>query len=87
VILTRRANDAAAAANAARAAITGPVTAHSLDVIDHTGALSRALGASDDSVHIVRPDGHLAAVLPRLEPESIAAAMQRVTGYADDYAE
>jgi hypothetical protein len=86
VILTRRAGDAVAAARAARAASAGPVTAHSLDVIDHMGALGQALGASDDSVHVVRPDGHLAAVLPRLEPESLAAAVRRATGYADDSA-
>lgn len=83
VILTRRAADAAAAAQTARAASTGPVTAYSLDVIDHTGALGQALRASDDSVHVVRPDGHLAAVLRRLEPASLAAALRRATGYAD----
>jgi 2-polyprenyl-6-methoxyphenol hydroxylase-like FAD-dependent oxidoreductase len=86
VILTRRAADAAAAAQAARAAISGPVTAHSLDVIDHTGTLGQALDASDDSVHVVRPDGHLAAVLPRLELRGVAAAVRRATGHDEESA-
>ncbi len=80
VILTRRSGKAAAAAQAARAAISGPVTAHALDVIDHTGALARALGADDDSVHLVRPDGHLAAVLPGLHPAQLGAAVRRAVG-------
>jgi 2-polyprenyl-6-methoxyphenol hydroxylase-like FAD-dependent oxidoreductase len=81
VLLARRPDVAALAEQAGRAAIAGPVTAYSLAVIDHTGALSEELGATGDSVHVVRPDGHLAAVLPRFEPGSVAAAMRRAVGY------
>jgi 2-polyprenyl-6-methoxyphenol hydroxylase-like FAD-dependent oxidoreductase len=80
VVLTARAATAAAAA----AALAGdaPVTAYALEDIDAGGALADALGASADTVHLVRPDGHLAAVLPRLDPANLAAALRRALGAA-----
>jgi hypothetical protein len=36
-----------------------------LPAIDPTGAIRRALQAAEDSAHLVRPDGHLAAVWRR----------------------
>jgi hypothetical protein len=79
VVLTARAATAAAAAALAGDA---PVTAYAFDDIDVGGALAAALGASADSVHLVRPDGHLAAVLPRLDPANLAAALRRALGAA-----
>jgi hypothetical protein len=38
-----------------------PVTSYVLPAIDPTGAVRRALRATADSVHLFRPDGHLAA--------------------------
>jgi hypothetical protein len=80
VVLTARAATAAAAA----AALAGdaPVTAYALEDIDAGGALADALGASADTVHLVRPDGHLAAVLPGFEPDSLTAALRRALGRA-----
>jgi 3-(3-hydroxy-phenyl)propionate hydroxylase len=83
VILARQADDAAAAVQAARTATSGPVTAYSLDVIDSRRALGQALGASDRSLHVVRPDGHLAAVLPGLDLAGVAAAVRRATGQVE----
>jgi 3-(3-hydroxy-phenyl)propionate hydroxylase len=80
VLLTTR----SAAADAARktaAAVTGaPVTAYALEEIDARDVLARALDATGDSVHVVRPDGHLAAVLPGFDPASLAAALHRAVG-------
>ncbi len=80
VLLTRHARTAADAQTAGRAAIAAPVTGYTLDVIDESGGLAVALAADGDSVHVVRPDGHLAAVLPRLEPAELATALRRAVG-------
>ncbi|GAA2151987.1 FAD-dependent oxidoreductase [Actinomadura napierensis] len=59
-----------------------PVAVHALDVIDTTGVLRTALDAGPDTVHLVRPDGHLAAVLPSFDPGAFAAALRRACGRA-----
>jgi len=82
VLLTARAATAAAGLRAAAAAVAAPVTAYALDDIDHRGVLGSALAATPDSVHVVRPDGHLAAVLPRFTPASLASALRRAVGAA-----
>lgn len=80
VLLTERAETAEAARRAATAAVAAPVTAHALQEIDGSGALRRALDATAGSLHVVRPDGHLAAVLPDFEPAGLAAALRRAIG-------
>lgn len=80
VLLTQAAAGATEAAATAAAATKAPVTAYSLAEIDVTGALRLALDARDSSVHLVRPDGHLAAVLPRSEAAALTAAVARMTG-------
>ncbi|MFC4055299.1 FAD-dependent monooxygenase [Actinomadura syzygii] len=57
-----------------------PHEIHSLDDIDAEGVLRTALRAGTDSVHVVRPDGHLAAVLPSFAPDALAAALHRACG-------
>ncbi|MDQ3152560.1 MAG: FAD-dependent monooxygenase [Actinomycetota bacterium] len=57
-----------------------PITGYSLPAIDPAGAVRRALRATADSVHLVRPDGHLAAVLPRLDTAALTAALRRACG-------
>ncbi len=57
-----------------------PVTTYSLPTIDPTGAVRQALRAGADSVHLVRPDGHLAAVLPRRTAAALTAALRRACG-------
>lgn len=80
VLLTERAVTAAAARRAATAAVAAPVTGYALEEIEESGALRTALEATSESVHLVRPDGHLAAVLPEFEPASLTAALRRVVG-------
>lgn len=80
VILTQRSADATAAAELAAAAIGPPTRCLSLGDIDVTGVARQSLDATEDSVHIIRPDGHLAAVLPRFDPAGIAGALRRATG-------
>ncbi|MEU8123713.1 FAD-dependent monooxygenase [Spirillospora sp. NPDC049024] len=57
-----------------------PHRVHALDGIDAGGVLRTALRAGPDTVHVVRPDGHLAAVLPSYDPEAVAAALHRACG-------
>ncbi|MGN6796102.1 MAG: FAD-dependent monooxygenase [Streptosporangiaceae bacterium] len=80
VLLTERPSTAAAVRLAASRVTAAPVTSYALADIDPGGGLRAALNASTESVHIVRPDGHLAAVLPEFEPASMAAALRRVIG-------
>jgi hypothetical protein len=82
VILTETEEVQAAASKVAAQAISAPVAALALAELDPTGALRTSLGVTSGSVHVVRPDGHLAAVLPRFEPAELAAALRRVTGPA-----
>jgi hypothetical protein len=57
-----------AAAKAAREATAAPATIYALADLDPAGALRGGPGR----VHLVRPDGHLAAVLPRFERGALA---------------
>src|SRR5215471_11123609 len=80
VLLTARSAAADAAREAAAAATDSPVSAHALAEIDTSGVLAGALDATGDSLHVVRPDGYLAAVLPEFDPVSLTAALQRALG-------
>ncbi|WP_068924279.1 FAD-dependent monooxygenase [Planobispora rosea] len=66
----------------ARTACAGgpPVTVYGLSGIDAAGVVTRALRARDDSVHLVRPDGHLAAVLPAFSGTALRRALDRAAG-------
>ena len=57
-----------------------PHRIHALDDIDAAGALRTALRAGPDTVHVVRPDGHFAAVLPSSDPGPRADALHRACG-------
>jgi hypothetical protein len=79
-VLTGSAGRARQAGRVAAAAIDAPVACYALGVIDTEGVLGAALRARADSVHVVRPDGHLAAVLPHYDPAALTAALRRATG-------
>lgn len=81
VVLTRQAAAVAAFRPAIIAALDGPVAAWALDEIDPTGVLTETLAATHDSVHVVRPDGHLAAVIPNSDPQQLAAALRTAAGW------
>jgi len=80
VLLSERRSTAKAAGRAASTATPAPVTSYALADIDPGGGLGAALDASPDSLHIVRPDGHLAAVLPEFDPDMLTAALRRAIG-------
>jgi 2-polyprenyl-6-methoxyphenol hydroxylase-like FAD-dependent oxidoreductase len=56
-----------------------PIEAYVLEEIDVAGAVRAALGAAVDGVSLVRPDGHLAAVLPDME--GVPNALRRALGH------
>ncbi len=56
-----------------------PLTVHALPEIDTDAILHTALRASD-TVHLIRPDGHLAAVLPSYDPGALTRALRRACG-------
>jgi 2-polyprenyl-6-methoxyphenol hydroxylase-like FAD-dependent oxidoreductase len=70
----------AARSSSSRPGIGIPVTSYALAAIDPAGAVRRALRATADSVHLVRPDGHLAAVLPSPDAAALTAALRRACG-------
>jgi 2-polyprenyl-6-methoxyphenol hydroxylase-like FAD-dependent oxidoreductase len=80
VLLTARSAAADAAREAGAAATGAPVSAYALEEIDTSHVLASALDATSGSVHVVRPDGHLAAVLPEFDPAGLAAALHRALG-------
>ena len=67
---------------AADAAVTarGPVSVRRMADIDMSGAVSDALGARPGEVWIIRPDAHVAAVLPSPRGGDVSAALRRALG-------
>ncbi|MGH3318780.1 MAG: FAD-dependent monooxygenase [Streptosporangiaceae bacterium] len=61
-------------------ATAAPVDVYALSDIDTDGVLAEALHAIPDSVHVIRPDGHLAAVLPTFDASALADAVCRARG-------
>jgi pentachlorophenol monooxygenase/3-(3-hydroxy-phenyl)propionate hydroxylase len=59
------------------ASVTAPVRVLELAAVDVTGALARALDARPGEVWLIRPDAHIAAVLPTADPIAVEAALQR----------
>jgi 2-polyprenyl-6-methoxyphenol hydroxylase-like FAD-dependent oxidoreductase len=58
----------------------GPVRAYRLDGIDADGVVTSALQAGPGWCAVVRPDGHLAAVLTDPDASALAAALARARG-------
>ncbi|MEU8801294.1 FAD-dependent monooxygenase [Spirillospora sp. NPDC048819] len=57
-----------------------PLTVYALPEIDTDAILHTALRAGPDTVHLIRPDGHLAAVLPSYDPGTLTRALRRACG-------
>ncbi|RCV47448.1 hypothetical protein DEF23_26745 [Marinitenerispora sediminis] len=57
-----------------------PVAAFGLAEIDRAGVLRAALGARPGEVWLLRPDAHVAAVLPGADPAAVGAAVRAVLG-------
>jgi 3-(3-hydroxy-phenyl)propionate hydroxylase len=75
LVLTEGADPAAAAK--AAAAVPAPVQVHDLAAVDTTGALAAALEACAGEVWVIRPDGHVAAVLDEPDADAVEAALRR----------
>ncbi|MFE3450528.1 FAD-dependent monooxygenase [Nonomuraea sp. NPDC059194] len=75
VVLVAREDRVAAAASAVAGTMSVEVIA-----LPDLGIIPASLGAGSDSVHLVRPDGHLAAVLPVFSAADLTAALHRATG-------
>ncbi|MFJ6019935.1 FAD-dependent monooxygenase [Nocardiopsis alba] len=58
-----------------------PITTLHLDDIDPTGALGRALECAPGQVWLVRPDAHIAAVLPCDDHDAVRAAIRTALGH------
>ncbi len=74
------AGDAAAAAADAVPVPGAPVRVLRMEQIDITGELAAALSPEPGEVWILRPDAHIAAVLPEPTTEEIATALRRALG-------
>ncbi|MEV0821114.1 FAD-dependent monooxygenase [Nonomuraea rubra] len=64
--------------------ITAPLAVRGLAEMDGTGSLAERLGAGPDEAWLIRPDSHIAAIIPHAGPESVAAAVSRALGGSPD---
>jgi 3-(3-hydroxy-phenyl)propionate hydroxylase len=56
---------------------TAPLAVRELAEVDGSGKLAERLGAGPDEAWLIRPDAHIAAIVPDAGPESVAAAVRR----------
>lgn len=80
--LTTDGIDAAETAIALKAATDAPSCVFRLADIDPEGTLTSALGAGPGETWLIRPDGHVAAVLTSATPDDLEAATRRAIGVA-----
>ncbi|HEX2417925.1 MAG TPA: FAD-dependent monooxygenase [Micromonosporaceae bacterium] len=78
LVLTATAAQADAVRGVAGRAVSSPVRVHAIEEIDVNGVITPALRATASSVHVIRPDGHLAAVLPDAAESGLVAALRRI---------
>lgn len=74
--------DAAETAIALKAATEAPSRVLRLADIDPEGTVAGALGAGPGETWLIRPDGHVAAVLTTAAPDDLDAATRRAIGVA-----
>ncbi|WP_084965101.1 FAD-dependent monooxygenase [Thermoactinospora rubra] len=88
VVLTARADRVEPARTACAGVLPAevPVEVYGLPGIDVEGVALRALRAGEDSVHLVRPDGHLAAVLPDFSAGALREALAKAAGRSPESA-
>ncbi len=56
---------------------TAPLAVRELAALDRSGGLAKTLGAEPGDAWIIRPDAHIAAIIPQAGPERVAAAVSR----------
>jgi pentachlorophenol monooxygenase/3-(3-hydroxy-phenyl)propionate hydroxylase len=79
-VLTTVGTDRIEVAAAVARASAAPVQLLGLDRIDVDGALTAALEARANEAWLIRPDGHVAAVLPDPHEAEVTLAVQRALG-------
>ncbi|MCW0212201.1 MAG: FAD-dependent monooxygenase [Pseudonocardia sp.] len=62
----------------------GPVRVEPLAALDRDGVLREALGARPGEVWVIRPDAHVAAVVPILDTDGVVRAVRRAVGAEHD---
>jgi pentachlorophenol monooxygenase/3-(3-hydroxy-phenyl)propionate hydroxylase len=58
--------------------MVAPLAVRELAEIDVSGNLAETLGVRPGEAWLIRPDAHIAAIVPRAGAESVAAAVSRV---------
>jgi 2-polyprenyl-6-methoxyphenol hydroxylase-like FAD-dependent oxidoreductase len=81
-VLTTADVDRIEVAAAAARATAAPVQMFDLDRLDVDGVLAAAMGARPNEAWLIRPDGHVAAVLVDPTPAALSAAVRRALGDA-----
>jgi 2-polyprenyl-6-methoxyphenol hydroxylase-like FAD-dependent oxidoreductase len=81
-VLTTSGVDRIAVATAVARATAAPVQLFGVERIDADGALAAAMDTRPDEAWLIRPDGHVAAVLSDPQPAAVTAAIQRSLGAA-----
>ncbi|MFC7331323.1 FAD-dependent monooxygenase [Marinactinospora rubrisoli] len=79
-VLAAAREEAAAALAVARTVCGAPVAGFGLAEIDRDGVLRAALGVRPGEVWLLRPDAHVAAVLPAGDAAAVGAAVSAVVG-------
>lgn len=62
---------------------SAPLAVRELAEIDASGRLAEALGVGPGEAWVIRPDAHIAAIVPRAGAESVAAAVSRACGFPE----
>lgn len=61
-----------------------PFAVHAIGAIDTDGALADALAVRPGDAWLIRPDAHIAAVLPEAGPADVVRALRRALGHRHD---
>ena len=72
--------DVVAVATTLEAATAAPTRVLALAAVDTSGALRAALQPDPGQAWVIRPDAHLAAIVPAADSERLAEAVQRAAG-------
>ena len=68
--------------DALQGATLAPVRVIGVDAADPDGGVRAALGASAGEAWVLRPDAHVAAVVPAADPAAVVVAVLRAIGAA-----
>jgi pentachlorophenol monooxygenase/3-(3-hydroxy-phenyl)propionate hydroxylase len=79
-LLVLTTGDPGAARSALAGATSAPSRALAVADLDPTGLLGEVLNRPSGDAWLIRPDGHLAAVVPAADPTAIRAAVRRALG-------